>query len=60
MPDVVPDPVPPPGKPRIGLWWIIIVVVGGLMFAAWLYFWSTPKPSPDGREPPTPAQQANP
>jgi hypothetical protein len=60
MPDTVPDPVPPPGKPRIGLWWIIVVVGGGLLFAAWLYFWATPEPASDGREPPTPAQQASP
>jgi hypothetical protein len=60
MPDTVPDPTPPPGKPRIGYWWIIVVVVGGLLFAAWLYFRTTPEPSSPDQAPPTRAEQATP
>jgi hypothetical protein len=32
-----PDPVPPPGKPKIGVVWIVVVVVLGLLVAAWIY-----------------------
>jgi hypothetical protein len=32
-----PDPVPPPGKPKIGVVWIVVVVVIGLVVAAWIY-----------------------
>jgi hypothetical protein len=32
-----PDPVPPPGKPKIGVVWIVVAVVLGLLVAAWIY-----------------------
>jgi hypothetical protein len=52
-----PDPVPPPGKPKIGVVWIVVVVVLGLLFAAWIYSSADPRrgeannadrPSPTG------------
>ena len=48
-----PDPTPPPGKPRIGVAWIIVAVVGALVVAAWLYFTIRPTPPPqDNRRAP--------
>jgi hypothetical protein len=32
-----PNPVPPSGKPKIGVVWIVVVVVLGLLVAAWIY-----------------------
>lgn len=44
-----PDPVPPPGKPKIGVVWIVVVAVLGLIFAAWIY--SASKPARDQQGP---------
>jgi hypothetical protein len=44
MPDA-PDPVPPAGKPKIGVVWVAVVAVLGLIFAAWIY--SASKPARD-------------
>lgn len=38
MPDFTPDPVPPSGKPRIGIAWIWVAVLIAFVVAAWLYF----------------------
>ena len=38
MPDFTPDPVPPPGKPTIGIAWVWVAVAIALGVAAWLYF----------------------
>ena len=48
MPDA-PDPVPPPGKPKIGVLWIAVVVVLGLIFSAWIY--GASKPARDQQSP---------
>jgi hypothetical protein len=32
-----PDPVPPPGKPKIGMIWIVVALAFGLVIAAWIY-----------------------
>jgi len=38
-----PNPVPPPGKPKIGVVWIVVVVVLGLLLAAWIYSNANPR-----------------
>jgi hypothetical protein len=38
-----PNPVPPPGKPKIGVVWIVVVVVLGLLLAAWIYSSANPR-----------------
>lgn len=51
-----PNPVPPPGKPKIGVVWIIVVVVLGLLLAAWIYGSANPRrAAPDNPAPSSPA-----
>jgi hypothetical protein len=52
MPDA-PDPVPPPGKPKIGVVWIVVVVVLGLIFAVLIYNATRSARGPDASPPAT-------
>jgi Raf kinase inhibitor-like YbhB/YbcL family protein len=48
-----PDPVPPPGKPKIGVVWIVVVVILGLLMAAWIYSSADPRrDAPDNSDRP--------
>jgi hypothetical protein len=38
MSDNTPDPIPPVGKPRIGIAWVWVAVAIALVVAVWLYF----------------------
>jgi len=50
-----PNPVPPPGKPRIGVAWIVVVVILGLLLAAWIYSNANPRrATQDQGTPPSP------
>jgi hypothetical protein len=44
-----PNPVPPPGKPRIGIAWLAVVGVLALVFAAWIYGAAKPTHGSDQR-----------
>jgi hypothetical protein len=47
MPDFTPDPVPPSGKPRIGVAWIWVALIIAFAVAAWLYFATKGASAPD-------------
>ena len=55
-----PDPVPPPGKPRIGIAWIIVVGILGLIFATWIYSSTKPTSASRDHEAQQPAATATP
>lgn len=59
MTDTPPDPVPPRGKPRIGMVWIVVVLAIGLVFGAWIYA-SAKRPDADAPRPVTPQQRTVP
>jgi cytochrome c-type biogenesis protein CcmH/NrfG len=48
MSDNTPDPVPPAGKPSIGIAWIWVAVIIALIVAVWLYF-ATKTPGAPGQ-----------